>query len=866
MSASRFIAVVTILLTTQLRADDAPLFEKDVRPILKAMCFHCHGDETEIEGGLDLRLRRFIVKGGESGPAIVPSKPGDSPLIERVKSGEMPPGEDAKKLTPQQIAILERWIASGARTARPEPESIGDGFLITDDDRSFWSFQPIERPALPEVKDRNRVRTSIDTFVLERLEEYGFSFAADADRLTLLRRAYFDLIGLPPRPSEVDAFLNDKRPDSYEQLVDRLLASPHYGDRWGRHWLDVAGYSDSEGYTNSDVQRPDAFKYRDYVIRSLNNDKAFDLFIQEQLAGDEMLKPPYRNLSDEQIEKLTATGFLRMAPDGTAASSGDVVARNEVIADTIKIVSTSLLGLTVGCARCHHHRYDPISQPDYYRFRAIFEPAYDWKAWKTPRSRRVSLYTDEDIAKSKEIEEEAKKIEAARVVKQNEFIQRTLEKELAKLPDDIRETVRAARETPEKKRTDEQVALLQKYPSVNVSAGSLYLYDRKAADELKKMTADAKKVRDTKPKEEFIRALTEVSGKIPATFVFSRGDHEQPRQEVQPAELTIVSMSVGRPDIAGNSEAFPTSGRRMALAKSLTDGKHPLVARVLVNRMWMHHFGKGLVTSAGDFGALGEQPSHPELLDWLATEFVESGWSLKRLHRLIMTSTVYRQSFERSEALRIADPDNRLLGGMNSRRLEAEAIRDSVLVVSGKLNSNRYGPPIPVMADRVGQFVIGKENLNAGRPGAVVDMKGEQFRKSVFVEKRRSRPLAVLDTFDEPAMTPNCEQRTSSTVAPQSLFLMNSDFIVEQSKHFAGRVIAEAGNDQAAQIRHAWRLAFAAEPEAEELEEATAYLKEQTADLTERQKDKKPKTTASEQALASFCQALLSSNRFLYVD
>jgi len=610
-----------------------------------------------------------------------------------------------------------------------------------------------------------------------------------------------------------------------------------------------------------------AWQYRDWVIDAHNADQAWDRFLVEQLAGDELVKPPYTNLPPERLRLLTATGYLRNAPDGTVGDDS-AAARNQVMAETIKIVSTSLLGLTVGCAQCHNHRYDPIPHPqaDYYRLRAILEPALNVAAWKKPAQRLVTLYTDADRAEAAKIEVEAKKIDAERSKKQEQYIQQTFDQEVAKLAEDLRQPARQARETPAAKRTDEQKTLLKTHPSLNVSAGSLYLYDPKAADKLKAIAKRAGDLRATKPAEMFVRVLAEVPGEVPTTRLFFRGDIGQPREELQPAGLSILAAATSRDAvIAKNDERQPSTGRRLAWARRLTDGRHPLVARVIVNRAWMHHFGRGLVSTPGDFGALGQLPSHPELLDWLAGEFVATGWSLKRLHRLILTSTTYRQSSLGSPELVVADPDNRLLGRMSFRRLDAEALRDSMLSVSGSLNPKRYGPPVPIMADRVGQWVIGKENLNAGRPGAAIAMNGEEFRRSIWVQVRRSRPLGVLDTFDRPAMQPNCTERVWTTVSSQSLMMMNSDLVVSQSERFATRLRARAGEDTAAQVRLAWQLAFVAEATDEETSEAVAFLDDQEklfADAAA--KDDKPK--AAQRALAVFCQALLSSNRFLYVD
>ncbi len=848
-------------------------FEKDIRPILKANCFQCHGEGEKLKGGLDLRLRRLIAKGGDSGVALVPGKPDKSLLYQQVHKGEMPKSE--KKLSKEQVALIGRWIAAGARTTHEEPNEIGTGFQFTEEEKNFWSFQPIQHPVVPEAKTSDRVRTPVDALLLAKLKPKGLAFSLDADKRTLLRRAYFDLTGLPPTPEETERFLADTSTDAYEKLIDRLLSSPRYGERWGRHWLDVAGYADSDGYASEDTVRQHSYKYRDYVIRSLNADKPFDQFIQEQLAGDEMVKSPYKNLSPDDIEKLVATGFLRNAPDGTASGEVDQnLARNQVLADTIKIATTSLLGLTVGCAQCHDHRYDPIPQADYYRLRAVFEPAYDWKNWRNPQGRLITLYTDADRAKAVQIEIEAAKHDQDRAKRVQELIEKTLEKELAKLPAEIREPIRTARKTEIANRTPEQKQLLKEHPSVNVDAGSLYLYEPTAMDELKKFEDKAAAVRATKPPEDFVRALTEISGTVPVTYLFNRGDHAQPKQPLAPGGLTILA-SLQRGELPAKDPSLPTTGRRLAFARMLTDGANPLTARVLVNRVWLHHFGQGIVGTPGDFGALGERPTHPELLDWLASDFMAGGWQLKRLHKLIMNSTAYRQSSKRSPKLDKLDPDNRLYARMSVRRLDAEVIRDAILAVSGKLNPQLFGEPVPVKEDEVGQIVVGIEKKD-GNLVQVDDipLHGQEFRRSIYVQVRRSRPLAVLDMFDEPPMDPNCDLRKASTVTPQALILMNSRFAMEFANYFSARVLNESGGDAPKQIAHAWRLAFNKEPSAEELKRAQLFLAEQTEQLkanapktTTPPKDKAAKTPdPQQQALANFCQALLSANEFLYVD
>lgn len=839
-------------------------FEHHVRPILKAHCFQCHGEEEQHEGNLDLRLVRLMAKGGDSGPAIVAGKAAESRLIERIAAGEMPP--EGKKLPEKDLATLRAWIDQGAPTARPEPEALAE---ITDDEKSFWSFQPIASPPLPSLSDVSRLKSPIDAFLLAELQKQHFGFSPEADRRTLIRRLYFDLIGLPPTPDEVDAFLADQSPDAYERLIDRLLAQPQYGERWGRHWLDVAGYADSNGYNETDSERKYAYKYRDYVIRALNADKPWDAFLREQLAGDELLAPPYANLSPEHADLLAATGFLRMAPDGTGEGGTDPnLARNDVIAETIKIVSSSLLGLTVGCAQCHNHRYDPIPQADYYRVRAIFEPAFDTQNWRPPQARLISLWSDATREQAAKIDAELKALGDERMAELDKIVLEIFDAEVAKLPDERRELAKAARAAAEKDRTPDQQQILKDYPSLKVDRGSAYLYEPRRINEFNKQYDDRQQeVRSRRPAEDFVPCLTEVPGQMPPTHLFYRGDFNQPKQAVEPAELSVLGTSS---TIAADDPALPTSGRRLAYARWLTSGQHSLVGRVLVNRFWLHHFGRGLVATPGDFGRLGEPPSHPELLDWLATHFAADGWELKRFHRLLLSSTAYRQASTRTPQLEQVDPDNRLLGRMSIRRLEAEALRDSILAAAGLLNTQQLGEPVPVTVDEVGQVIVGNDNRDsAGRPeGDRKSLGGAEFRRSIYVQVRRSQPLSMLATFDAATLTPNCELRNRSTVAPQSLLLMNSDFAVAQSQALAERAIRDAGDDRAARVRLVWRLALAQEPTEAQLASAVEFLTAQEQEFAAQPAptDKSPLAPPPVRALAALCQALFSSNAFLYVD
>ncbi|WP_152051477.1 PSD1 and planctomycete cytochrome C domain-containing protein [Tautonia marina] len=846
-------------------------FERDVRPILKEHCFHCHGEEPKLKSGLDLRFVQTMLDGGLTGEAIVPGDRDGSFLWHRIDADEMPPGD--AKLSAEQKATIAAWIDAGAPTLRPEPEEIpppGE-MVLTQEDAGFWSFQPIQRPDVPEVEnDASLVRTPIDAFLLDRLQAEGLSFGPEADRATFIRRASMDLLGLPPTPEEVAAFLADDAPDAVERLIDRLLESPHYGERWARHWMDVAGYADSDGYTLADPVRPWAYRYRDYLIRAFNADRPWDELIVEQLAGDELVAPPYEQLGPEDLDRLIATGFLRMAPDGTADREVDpVVARNDAVAETIKVVSTAFLGLTVGCAQCHSHRYDPISHEDYFRFRALFEPALDVSDWKLPNARLISLWTDADREQAKAAAEALAQVNKERAEAINDLVNRILEKELEAAPEELRQPLREARDLKPADRSEEQVELLRTYPRVLVTSGNVSLYDAKAYNAI---TADFAKrtaaVEPKRPADNYVHALTEVPGKVPTTHLFLRGDPNQPAEEVDPGELTILTVATGSPDIPIDDPNLPTTGRRLAYARHLTSGEHPLVARVLANRVWMHHFGRGLVASTGDFGFLGDRPSHPELLDWLADDFMQGGWTLKRLHRMIMTSTAYRQVSTRRPELDAIDPENVLVGRQNVRRLEAETVRDAILATSGALNPEAFGPPVPVAPDEAGRIIVGKDNRDsAGRPSNADQSLGNAARRrTLYVQIRRTMPLGLTESFDPPDLSPSCPQRDSSTVAPQSLMLMNNPFVLEHSETMADRVMASAGNDATARVRLAWQLAFAREPDAEQVAGALDYLDRQRATLAEQVKADAPDADPDRLALASFCHALLCSNGFLYVD
>ena len=835
------LAAVLACWTSQALAVEALKFETDVRPILKASCFHCHGEDGVQKGELDVRLVRLMTGGGKSGAALKPGDVEASLLWEKIASDEMPKGE--KKLSAEDKQLIREWIEQGAQTARPEPENVEEA-RFTLEELEHWAFQPVTNPEVPDGDDR---QGSIDRFIGAGLQAKGLGFSPSADRRTLIRRITFDLTGLPPTPEEVAAFVSDSKNEAYAHLLDRLLASPQFGVRWARHWLDAAGFSESDGLGLSDPKREHAWRYRDYVIDAFNQNKPIDQFIHEQLAGDEMIEGERDINNPRHLELLTATGFLRMAPDPTQKSN-TLTDRNTAVASAIQVVSSSLLGVTVACAQCHDHKYDPIGIDDYYRFRAIFDPAFPLNNWQQPSNRLVDMTTVEVNAERARIEAEAKAVEDEIEGRRRAHCAEIQKKKLADVPEEVRKATREAVLKKAGERDEKQKQLLDLYPMVkpvDFIIGLLVEYDgaafRKFEEEKKKVA----QIRAKKPPLRMVMATTEPAGEIPVSKVFFRGNPESPREAVEPAELMVLRRH--RPEFAMpvNDPGRRTTRRRLAYARSLTDGTHPLTARVFVNRIWMHHFGRGLVATPGDFGIAGEKPSHPELLDWLANDFVEHGWDQKRLHRMIMLSKTYQQQSLRRPDLDQIDPENTLFGRANLRRLEAEAIRDALLHVSGQLDATLGGPASPVSADSEGKAVIG----------------GNKNRRSAFVEVQRRLPSNMLATFDQPEMVPNCDQRRNTTVAIQALWFLNDQEVIGFSETLARSLMAEPGGDEQRLSRLYLRL-FSKPATPEELQTCKKFLVAQRDHFAQQD----PKADAAHRALAALSQVLLASNRFLYLD
>jgi mono/diheme cytochrome c family protein len=778
--------------------------QHDIIPLLHLRCVACHGGRRR-EAGLDLRTRQSIMKGGKSGPVVVSGNPEASLLIQRIKAAEMPPRRklvsvSVKPMEANELERLSQWIQLGLPEVNDsemtEPET-----LVSEEDRQFWSFQPPIRVEPPHVKQQHRVQNPIDAFIIKKIEDKGLTLAPPADKRTLIRRLSIDLTGLPPTPGEIDQFLNDDDPQSYENLVDRLLASPRYGERWARHWLDVVGYADSEGAQNEDKLRPHMYRYRDYVIRALNEDKPYSRFLQEQIAGDELVDYQSGNITPEVYDCLVATGFLRTAPDRTFANITNFVPdRLEVISDEIQILGSAVMGLTIKCARCHSHKFDPIPQSDYYRLTAIFKAAYDEHDWlKSQGPRTLSHVSQAEHRKYQEHERQ--------LSRQQGLLQKKLTQLDPTKPD----------------------------------------YQQKST-EVKKQIAALKDQHWPAPR---IRALWSRESPSP-TYIYKRGNYLTPGRPVEPgvpAVLTSADESIKFDQVSPDGKPI---GRRLLFARWLTQPDHPLTARVIVNRIWLHHFGRGIVNTAGNFGRAGERPSHPELLDWLATEFVRQNWSMKAIHKLMVTSSTYRQSSDISDEAARLDPTGSLLSRMPLKRMEAEVLRDSLLAICGQLDETPFGPADPV---------------EARADGLVTSRRGKAgWRRSIYVLQRRTKIPTLLENFDFPQMGPNCIQRGESLVAPQALHLMNNKMIHQLAVYFAEHIQHTVGEDREQQIRQIYLRALGREPDPEETRIGLETLQLLEEKWNTQLKDKQTSSTSVEKALSSYCHAIFNLAEFQYID
>jgi hypothetical protein len=712
---------------------------------------------------------------------------------------------------------------------------------LTAADHAHWAFHKPIRPELPHIRDTSWLRTAVDAFVLAGLEQAGLPPAPVADRRTLLRRVSLDLIGLPPTPEQVEQFLQDTRPDAYVHVVDRLLASPHYGERWAQHWLDVVRYAESNGY-EGDAERPHAWRYRDYVIGAFNADKPFNQFVIEQLAGDELARghDPRAFAS-----ALVAAGFNRCGQIHVVSGNTDPdINRQEVLTEMTTGVAAAFLGLTIGCARCHDHKFDPISQADYYRLQAFFAAAQ-------PREEPLATAQEKTAHDSRVQQLEAQLAPLRKQVADLETPYRNLLTDIKKalLEPAYREAldIEPAKRTPEQKQRVEHAQILIKV----------------TWDEIVEALSPAERARRAEwraqihalegqlpPPPAAAWTLTD-HAPIPPTHVLKRGDPKRKGADVQPAFPRILATGS-----APHSERL----QRLDLARWLTRPDHPLTARVLVNRLWQHHLGRGLVATPNDFGLHGAKPTHPELLDWLACELMAHDWSVKHVHRLIVLSNTYQQaSRTAAEVSKRMDPGNRLLGHQNRQRLEGEVLRDSILAVAGTLNRRLEGPMVRVPLEPEVTELIFTEGEPDGLWLPTPDRR-EHCRRSIYLFAKRNLRLPLLEAFDRPDLITSCPVRPISTFAPQALIMLNGPFLQEQSRALAVRLATEAGADPDRQIERAYHLALGRPPRAVERQMARDFITTQANLLQPRH------ANGATTALADFCLALFNSNEFLYAN
>jgi len=806
--------------------EQVQFYEKEVKPLLETHCLKCHGAEAKVKGELNLTTRSAILAGGETGPVYDPKTPAESRLLKGLDYSDpdfrMPP---KGKLSDKDIATLTKWVKDGmpfpadkigTAQAHPKPK----GGVVTEEAKRYWAYQPVKRPAVPSVASNH----PIDAFIGAKLAEKKLEPVKAADRVQLVRRAYYDLWGLPPTPEQVDAFVKDASSDAWPKLIDTLLASPHYGEKWGRHWLDVVRYAETNGYER-DGHKPNAWRYRDYVIRSMNDDKPFDQFAKEQLAGDEM--------PGENRDAIIATGFYRLGLwDDEPADP--LMALFEGYDDLVTVTGQGFLGMTMNCARCHDHKVDPIPSADYYKLVAFFRdirPFQDVRGLSnstnstdiTPPERR-KLYEADEKERQKKIGELNKKIDAI----ENEVIKT--------MP---AEDQRAA-EGPERPRIAAKVIrLLQGEKRIEYSM-------------LKRDKNDLEK--KSKPEgQEFALSVNFCDPRPPAVHILPRGNPHAKGAEVKPGFPEVLGAPMPLiPDAKGR-----TSGRRTVLANWIASRDNPLTSRVIVNRIWQGHFGRGIVPTPNDFGGLGEKPTHPELLDWLASEFVSpasgSPWTFKRLHKLIMTSDAYRRSSAASEANLKADPNNALFWRFNMRRLNSEEVRDSILVASGQLNEKMYGPSVYPKLSKEVLDGISYPDKEAHWPRS---KREEANRRTVYVAVKRSLQVPILSSHDQADTDNSCPVRYTTTVPTQALGLLNGEFANECAEAFAARLKKEVPESLEAQVARGIRLTTGRAPAAAEVNQDLAFIRLLM--------DKHKLDEAS--ALARFCLLLLNSNEFVYLD
>ena len=831
---SAMMAVTGFLSLNAQAQSDAEFFSHEIRTIMERTCWNCHGEAIQ-SSGVDLTTRDAALAGGNRGPAIIPGDAEASRLFRQLAGMEGPQMPLGVPLADEDIEKFRTWINSGAIwDAAPATTLAGNDFsaFVTDvpaSARNYWAFQLPEKGKIPEATSFDH---PIDSFLEEKRQEQGITAAPQADKLTLLRRAYLDLIGLPPTIEETEKFLNDGSPDAWEKVIDKLLASPHYGERWGRHWLDVARYADSDGY-EQDVDRDNAWRYRDYIVDAFNSDKPYDQFITEQIAGDE--------LDETTHESRIATGFLRAGPRVNFREKDNPERRWDYLDDVVATVGRGVLGMTIQCARCHDHKFDPILQKDYYSMTAsIF--GYVETDWPMLPDEQALKY----LANTAELDDRVSSIrEQIREIEQPYLTELKIERIRNEFPADILEAVLI----PEDERTDGQKLLAAQVLTLGVPRDQVDAAMTEEAkvqrEALRRLIEEIEADRPEEPP--MIEVVTDgdyrytpdragdnvlgcpecrIQMDVPGSFLHDdegsyevppspfliRGDPFSEGPEMEPDFLTVAKY--GNPPTELPRSNGRTSGRRLALAQWLTSEDNPLTARVLVNRVWHHHFGRGIVSSLDNFGVVGERPTHPELLDWLAVDFMENGWSTKELHRAIMTSAAYKmESAFDNEKNSLVDLENHLIWKYRPQRLEAEAIRDVMMATSGGIDLSVGGQPI---FPYIPQEILDTAVL-FGRWDNQVDGP-EVWRRSIYVYRRRTLTFPFFETFDLPDQNQTINARNTSTVAPQALTLMNNPFILNQAELFSDQVEEVAPYDIDQQVEMVYRTALTRPPTQEEAE------------------------------------------------
>lgn len=809
-------------------ADDVVFFEKDVLPILKANCFACHGSEKKLQGGLKLTSREDILKGGESGPAFDLKQPDESLILQAINyDGIMMPPKG--KLPKAQIDTLTKWVTRGLAWSEKAVAAAvkAHGAPVVDEEaRNFWAFRPVVRPQVPEISNsKSQISNPVDAFVLAKLEANGVTPAPPAAKETLLRRLHYTLTGLPPTPKDVAEFIADQSPDAYEKIVDRLLESRHYGEHWGRHWLDLVRYAESNSFER-DNPKPFVWRYRDYVIRSLNADKPYDQFLREQLAGDE--------LDEVTPDSIIATGYYRLGLwDDEPADRP--LAFYDGLDDIVATTSQTMLGLTANCARCHDHKIDPFTQRDYYSLLAFFHGIKPYGG-----DNEILRFIGDDAARERQ--------KAATAEWEAKLA--AVSKQIASIEEGIKDKLPGG-EIDDFKFDGKRREILRKQRGKLIS--------NEDHDRYESLHRERGQLERQRPRSLEQALAIKEEGRPRDTFILLRGNPQSQGDRVEPAfPSVLLAANAKPPELPPHRVGSESSGRRRVLADWIASPTNPMTARVMVNRVWQYHFGRGLVRSSSNFGYMGTPPTHPELLDWLASEFVRTGWKLKPLHRLIVTSNAFRMSSRVSESeisnskSQISDPENDLLSHFDLRRLSAEEVRDSILAVSGNLNLNKTdGPSVyPVIPREVlaGQSVPGR-NWEKSTPE-------EAASRSVFVHIKRSLAVPLLAAFDAADPDSPCPVRFSTTQPSQALALINSTFANEQAAIFANNLRREFGNDSTACMKAALTRVLQRSPTEREIARGVKFLEDNF----------QQENVSADEALRRFCLLAINLNEFVYLD